>query len=256
MSLKPETVSVPTEKLVISPMNVRASVIFDIEDEKNVTLMENIKARGVDDSLLVRPLGDKFEVVKGRRRFLSSRHFLTEFPCTVKKMTDAEALKASLSDVITYKDTDPIARAKGFKRYMKMTGKTITATAKEYGMPKTTLSDWIKPLELSEKLQEKVASRVVPVRYALQAARLKLPKESQDILAEAADKGTDFFKSEMWRLAEDRPRRGAPPGLLVVRIVFPEGTYNALVEEAASLGLELKDHCKKVLTEHTTRRKL
>ena len=250
-----KTVNIPTEKLVVSPMNIRASVIFNIEDEENVRLKNNIKARGVDDPLLVRQVGDKFEIVKGRRRFFSSRHFLPEFPCIVKEMTDEEALKASLSDVITYKDTDPISRAKGFKRYLKMTGKTITAVAKEYGIPKTTLSDWIKPLELSEKLQEKVAAEVVPLRYALQVARFKLPKESQDKLAEAAEKGTDFFKNEMWRLAEDRPKRGAPLGLLVVRIVFEEDTYNALVEEADSLGRDLSEHCKIVLSERTSRKK-
>ena len=255
MSQSPKTVNIPIEKLVISPMNIRASVIFNIEDEKNVGLRENIKARGIDDPLLVRPVGDKFEIVKGRRRFLSSRHFLPEFLCIVKEMTDAEALKASLSDPITHKDVDPVTRAKGFKQYKKMTGKTITAIGKEFGIPKTTLSDWLKLLELSEKLQEKVGTQAVPIRYALQAARLKLPRESQDILAEAADKGVDFFKKEMWRLAEDRPRRGAPPGLLVVRIVFAEDVYNALAQEADRLGRDLSEHCKIVLGERVTRGK-
>ena len=250
------TVNVPTEKLVISPMNVRASVIFNIEDEENVRLMDNIKARGLDDPLLVRPVGDKFEIVKGRRRFMSSRHFLPEFSCIVKEMTNEEALKASLSDIVTYKDTDPITRAKAFKHLVKITGKTLTQIGKEMKIPKQTLSDWLKLTELSDKLQEKVATKVVPVRYALQAARLKLPKESQDMLAEAADKGTEFFKKEMWRLAEDRPRRGAPPGLLVVRIVFAEDTYNTLLEEANSLGRDLSGHCKTILDERVSGKKL
>lgn len=257
MTQNPQIVSISTEKLVISPMNVRASVIFNIEDEENVRLMDNIKAqRGLVQPLLVRPLGDKFEIVVGRRRFLAARHILPEFPCTVKEMTDEEALKASVSETVTHKDVDPVTRAKAFKRLLKMTGKTMTQVAKDLGIPKTTLSDWIKILELSDKLQEKVATKVVPIRYALQAARLKLPKESQDILAEAAEKGTDFFKKEMWRLAEDRPKRGAPPGLLVVRIVFPEDTYNALVEQATSQGLDLSEHCKKILGEHVSREKL
>ena len=255
--MAPKTANIPTEKLVVSPMNIRASVIFNIEDEKNVRLKDNIKARGVDDPLLVRPVGDKFEIVKGRRRFFSSRHFLPEFPCIVKEMTDEEALKASISDVITYKDTDPVTKGKAFKQLIDITGKTMTKIAEETGTPKQNISDWVRLLSLSEKLQEKVATEVVPMRYALQAARLKLSKEGQDKLAEVADQGTEVFKKEMWRLAEERPRRGAPPGLLVVRIVFPdEDVYNGLVEEAVSLGRDLSEHCKIVLAERVTGRKV
>lgn len=252
---EPEIRYIPTEKLVISPLNVRYSVIFNIEDERNVGLMGNIKARGLDDPLLVRPVGDKFEVVKGRRRFLSSRHFLKQFPTLVKEMTDEEALKTSLTDIVTYKDTNPVTRAKAFKKLMDITGKTMTKIAEEMKIPKQNISDWMQVLRLTEKLQEKVASGDLPLKYAIQTARLKLPKEKQDVLAETLDKGTDFYKREMWRMAEDRPRRGAPPGLLVIRIVFDEKTYNSLVDEAAGLGLDLDKHCKKILDKHVSGRK-
>jgi len=72
------------------------------------------------------------------------------------------------------KDLDPISRAKALKKLVETNPRGITGVAKELGIPKSTLSEFLKVLELSPQLQEKVSKGVVPFRYALEVARLGL----------------------------------------------------------------------------------
>jgi len=78
---------------------------------------------------------------------------------------------------------------------------------------------------LLPSFNEKVSKGIVLFRYALEVARLGLSEEKQKYLAEVAEKkGTEALKSEIARLSEGKGKHGAPPGLLVIRLVFDPTT--------------------------------
>ncbi|MHC1627627.1 MAG: ParB/RepB/Spo0J family partition protein [Candidatus Nezhaarchaeales archaeon] len=250
---------IPVDKIYISPLNVRVDEEFgsDPEDE---ALKQNVQATGIKQLITVRPNGDRYEVILGRRRFLSIKDTVKEIPCIVREdWDDMEALKASLIEnlEIFRKSLDPIKRAESLKKLIDLSGKGMTAVARELGMAKSTLSEYLKILELSPKMKELVSKRVIPFRDALKVAKLDLNEEQQESLAEtAAEKGLEAFKKEVERLQSGKGKRGAPPGLLVIRLVFDprdEGEkekFEKLKAICEEKQVDITEYVKSIILEH------
>jgi len=250
---------IPVEKLYVSPLNVRADEKFgdSLEDEM---LKRNVTETGIKQLITVRPDGKgRYEVLLGRRRFLSIKDKVKTIPCIVREdWDDREAIKASLIENlgIFRKELDPITRAKALKKLVETSPSGLTGVAIELGIPKSTLSEYLKILELSPKLQEKVSKGVVPFRYAVEIARLGLSEEKQEYLAEVSEKkSVEALKKELARLSEGKGKRGAPPGLFVIRLVFdpnnPEEKeyFEKLKQYCESHQLSLSEYVKSCLVE-------
>jgi ParB family chromosome partitioning protein len=164
---------------------------------------------------------------------------------------------------IFHKSLNPITRANALNRLISMSPTGMTGVARELGIPKSTLSEYLKVLELSPKLQEQVAKGPelgIPFRDALRVARLGLGREMQDSLAETFEtEGMEAFRSEVERLSTGGAKRGAPAGLLVVRVVFDHRykpdveTYKAYIEHCKALGVEPDERCKFLISEDIKR---
>jgi len=252
---------IPVEKIYVSPLNVRAEDDFgDAEEDK--ALMSNVRRSDIKQLITVRPDGNgKYEVILGRRRFLAIKDAVKEIPCIVRDdWDDREAVKASLIENlgVLRKDLDPITRAKALKKLLDMKPNTrgaLSSLARELGLPKQTLSDFLKVLNLTPEMQEKVATGTVTFRDALKVART-LSEQEQKALAEEAERGPEAFKSALERMLEGKGKRGAPPGLLAVRVIFDpesmeERTYfERLSRYCESKGLKISEYVKNLLIEH------
>ncbi|GAB4289209.1 MAG: ParB/RepB/Spo0J family partition protein [Oscillatoriaceae cyanobacterium] len=72
-------------------------------------LITSIRERGILHPLVVRPNGDKYEIVCGERRYRSALEVgLTSIPVTVRVLTDAEALQCALMENLQRDDLNPI----------------------------------------------------------------------------------------------------------------------------------------------------
>jgi len=248
--------NIPVDKIYISPLNVRADEEFGLDDEDEA-LQSNVQKTGIKQLITVRPNGDRYEVILGRRRFLSIKDRVKEVPCIVREdWDDEEALKASLIEnlAIFRKSLDPIKRGEALKRLREMTGKSIRALAKDLGIPFPTLSDYLQILRLSPKMKEQISKRTIPFRAGLKVLRLELPEEVQDALAEtAAEKGQEAFQREVERLELRKGKRGAPPGLLVIRLVYDprieeeKRRYDALKEICEAKNVDVAEFAKSIL---------
>src|SRR4051812_30589497 len=87
----PVVVLVPPGKIDASPSNPRKT--FAGIDE----LADDVKVRGVLQPILVRPRGERFEIVFGERRWRACKAAKLEaVPAFVREMTDEEALEVQL----------------------------------------------------------------------------------------------------------------------------------------------------------------
>lgn len=249
--------TIPVKKMFVSDLNVRAEEEFG-EAPEDEALRANVRKEGVKQPITVRSKGERYEVILGRRRFLSIKDRVKEIPCVVRdEWDDREALKASLIENWPefQKTLDPITRAEALNRLISMSTKDMQGVAREMKIPKSSMSEYLKVLELNPKMQEQVAAGVVPFRDAVAVARLKLGDELQDSLAEVVvSKGLEAFRNEVERLKFGR-KRGAPPGLLVVRLVFDprsreeKAYYETLVKLSEGKQMNVAEYCKSVLVE-------
>lgn len=244
--------SIPIEKISVSMLNIRSGDPFG--DEEDLELIKNIESLGILQPIVVRPVGDRYEVDVGRRRFLSAKEIgLEEIPCIVRESSDDESLDASLSENIFRKGVDPVTLGKWLKKRLERGDISLSEYARRIGKPKSTLSQWLRMNDLTEEMQNEVQKGAVTFRRALKVARMDLTPNEQGALAEESRSGgLDSFDKALERISAGKEKRGAPPGLLIVRINFGKRSpdYNKLKKLAKGEGVDLSDYCMKVLKDH------
>jgi len=250
-------VMIPLDKIRISAFNVRAEEFFG--DEEDQAFVENVGSYGVMLPITVRPVGDMYDVYSGRRRFLAAKeNGLTEIECIVKEVYDEEALDISLIENIHRKNLDPVTIGRALKRRIDSTGIKPNAYAKKLGIPRSTMSEYLKMNDLSPDMQNEVQTGTVTFRDALKIARMNLPPETEKSLAkEAREDGSTSFKNTLSRITAEQEKRGAPKGLLITRINwgFRSKDYNSLKRLAKGENISVSDYCHKILKEHVKAQK-
>jgi len=244
--------NIPLEKLHISDLNIRKDHYFG--DEEDEEFAKNIESIGILQPIVVRPNGDKYEILIGRRRFLSAKKQGDEdIPCIIKDLDADEALDASISENVFRKNVDPVTLGEWIKKRLDQGDISLSQYAKKIGKSKSTLSEWMRMNDLTYELREEVQKGSVPFNIALKVARMNLTQEQEKILAdESRSEGFEAFKKAVDRLKSSQEKRGAPKGLQVIRINFgmesPE--YRELSRLSEKSGKDLGDYCLSILREH------
>ncbi len=244
--------TIPIGSIQMSDQNIRANEPFgDKEDEE---FIKNIEALGILEPIIVRLVGDTYVVDVGRRRFLSAIKLgYTELDCIVRESSNVDAMDASISENVFRRDVDPVTLGKWIKMRLAKGDMSLTKYAKRIGKSKSQLSEWMRMNDLSAEMQEQARSENIPFYYALKVARLELsPAEENTLAQEVVTKGFPAFKATVDRLTSIRETRGAPKGLLIVRMSFGQTSrdYNTLKSLAEEGGMDLTGYCMNVLKEH------
>lgn len=244
--------SIPLEKIRISDLNVRANDPFGDDDDEE--LVKNIESIGILQPIIVRPIGDFYEVDVGRRRFLSAQKLgLEEISCIVRDASEDESLDSSLSENIHRKNLDPVTIGRALKRRMNRSGIRPSDYAKILGISRSTMSEYLRMTDLSPDMQNEVQAGTVTFRDALKIVRMNLTPEQEIALAEESRSGgPDSFNQALKRVSAEKEKRGAPKGLLIVRINFGKKStnYNELNRLAKAENMEIGDFCQKILIEY------
>ena len=124
-------------------------------------LAESIKAQGVMQPVLVRPLHDRrdgleqFEIIAGERRFRAARLAgLDVVPVLVRDVSDEAAAAMALIENIQREDLNPLEEARGLKRLTEEFGMTHEAAARAVGRSRSTTTNLLRLLNLSEPVQQ------------------------------------------------------------------------------------------------------
>ena len=154
------------------------------------SLAESIRAQGVIQPLVVRPLGyDAYELVAGERRWRASQIAgLTEVPVLVRQIADEAALAMALIENIQREDLNVLEEAQGLKRLIDEFGMTHEAVAMAVGRSRSAVSNVLRLLGLPEPIQALVHEGKLEMGHV--RPLLPLPVLSQIPLAqEAVEKG-------------------------------------------------------------------
>ena len=144
-------------------------------------LAESIKAQGVMQPILVRPLGaDRFEIIAGERRVRAARLAgLDDVPVLVKDVPDEAAAAMSLIENIQREDLNPLEEAHGLKRLTDEFGLTHEMAAQAVGRSRSAASNLLRLLNLTEPVQQMLMAGDIDMGHA----RALLPLEgAQQIL--------------------------------------------------------------------------
>lgn len=91
------------------------------DPDKLAELAETIRKHGVLEPLLVRPAGDRYEIVAGGRRYRAARLAgLTDVPVAVRELDDREALELALLENVQREDLNPVEEAEGMLKLLEV----------------------------------------------------------------------------------------------------------------------------------------
>ncbi|HCT9233105.1 TPA: ParB/RepB/Spo0J family partition protein, partial [Escherichia coli] len=121
-------------------------------------LAESIRAQGVMQPILVRPLSGKekgkYEIIAGERRFRASQIAgLTEVPVLVREVGDENAAIMALIENIQREDLNPLEEAQGVKRLLDEFGLTHEQAAQAIGRSRSATSNLLRLINLAEPVQ-------------------------------------------------------------------------------------------------------
>jgi ParB family chromosome partitioning protein len=157
-----------------------------IGQEGLAELAESIKAQGVMQPILARPLGaGRYEIVAGERRWRAARMAgLATVPALVRDVPDRNALAIALIENLQREDLNPLDEAQGIKRLTEEFGMTHAEAAGAVGRSRAAITNALRLLELAPPVQELLREGKLDMGHA--RALLALPALRQIELAREA----------------------------------------------------------------------
>ena len=141
-------------------------------------LANSIRKQGVLQPLIVRPIGEQYEIIAGERRFRAAQIAgLTEVPVIIRDIPDESAIAIALIENIQREDLNPIEEAIALDRLIDEFGMTHLQVAEAVGKSRTSVTNLLRLLVLPEDVKAMVAKKTLEMGHA--RALITLPTEVQ-----------------------------------------------------------------------------
>ena len=152
------------------------------EDSLN-ELSESIKKYGVIEPIVVRPIGDKYEIIAGERRYkaclLAGQ---SKVPSIITSLDDKDSAEVALIENVQREDLTPIEEAVSYKKILEMGYLTQEELATKLGKNQGTVANKLRLLNLTEEVQEALLESKISERHARSLLKLKNNQQQIDML--------------------------------------------------------------------------
>ncbi len=163
MNPKKEVLQVPVEDLIPNRYQPR----LDFDEKALDELSKSIKEHGVIQPLIVRQVGDKYEIIAGERRYKASTMAgLERVPVVVENYDDKTSAEVALVENVQRKDLTSIEEAKSYKNLIDKNGLTQEEVAKKMGLSQSAVANKLRLLNLSDEVQDALHKNKISERHA------------------------------------------------------------------------------------------
>ena len=130
-------------------------------------LADSIKAQGVMQPVLVRAVGDGYEIIAGERRVRAAAIAgLHEVPVIIKQVPDNAALAMALIENIQREDLNPLEEAHGVQRLIREFHFTHEQAAQAIGRSRSATSNLLRLTNLAQPVQQMVLDGKLDMGHA------------------------------------------------------------------------------------------
>ena len=190
---KDQITEIPIELVKPNPYQPR-----EVFDEKSLEeLCASIKEHGVLQPVIVRQIGEEFELVVGERRLRACRMagFAT-VPAIVRDLTCGESAELSLIENLQRKDLTVVEEINGYERLIKEFGLTQQELAKRVGKGQSTIANKLRLRRLPASVLEALGEKRITERHARALLKMKSEREQIVMLNKICKKGLTVGKTE------------------------------------------------------------
>ena len=139
----------------------------NFKPEEIEELAASIKRDGLLQPILVRRMGDHYEIIAGERRWQACRSLGMEtIPVRFWMADEDKALELALVENIQRSDLNPIEEAYGYKRLMERRGMTQSEVAQTVSKGRSTIANALRLLDLPEEAQQLLFEEKISAGHA------------------------------------------------------------------------------------------
>ena len=170
---KDKIIHVPVEDIL--PNRFQPRLAFD-EKELN-ELAASIAKYGIIQPIVLRNIGDKYEIIAGERRFKASQLVgLTKVPAIINNTDDNTSAEIALLENLQRKNLTPIEEAQSYKKLIDR-GFTQEEIATKLGVSQSSIANKMRLLNLPKRVQDALLYGKISERHA----RSLLSLNNQDL---------------------------------------------------------------------------
>ena len=146
-------------------------------------LSKSIKEHGVIQPIVVRPIGDKFEIIAGERRYKAScMADLKSIPAIITDLNDKDSAEVALIENVQRENLTPIEEAISYKKILDMGYITQDALAAKLGKTQSTVANKLRLLNLDDEVQEALLNEKISERHARSLLKLTDKQQQKQML--------------------------------------------------------------------------
>ncbi|MBR2603930.1 MAG: ParB/RepB/Spo0J family partition protein [Bacilli bacterium] len=198
-TLDKEVIEVALDDII--PNRFQPRLAFD-EGALN-ELAKSIKEHGIIQPLVLRRIGNKYEIIAGERRYKAAYIAgLHKVPAVTIDLNDNESAEVAIVENIQRKDLSPIEEAKSYKKLLERGYLTQEQLATRMGKTQATISNKLRLLNLSPKVQDALLNNKISERHARSLLRIEDKTKQEELLDTIIEnrinvKDTDDMINEM-----------------------------------------------------------
>jgi ParB family transcriptional regulator, chromosome partitioning protein len=200
--------SPPGERLAMLPLDLlqkgKYQPRLDMRPESLTELAESIKAQGVVQPIVVRPVGQpqagesqRYEIIAGERRWRAAQQAgLADIPAVVRDVPDDAAVAMALIENIQREDLNPLEEARSLARLIEEFGLTHQEAADAIGRSRAAVSNLLRLTDLADEVKVLIEQRSLEMGHARALLGLTGRRQQIEVAALVAKKGLSVRETE------------------------------------------------------------
>jgi ParB family transcriptional regulator, chromosome partitioning protein len=192
----------------------------DMRPESLGELADSIKAQGLVQPILVRPLAgrnpgesQRYEIIAGERRWRAAQMAgISEIPAVIRDVPDEAAVAMSLIENIQREDLNPLEEARALARLIEELGLTHQAAAEAVGRSRAAVTNLLRLMELADEVKQLLEQRSIEMGHARALLSLTSRRQQIEVAGLVAKKSLSVRDTEaLVRRLQNPPQRGPAP---------------------------------------------
>jgi ParB family chromosome partitioning protein len=199
---------VPIDALEPNPLQPRS--VFDAA--RLSELAASLRESGMVQPILVRPHGDRYQIIAGERRWRAAREAgLAAVPVVVREVPDDRLLELALVENIQRQELSPLEEALAYQKLLDELRLTQEDVARRVGKDRSTVANTVRLLRLPKDVRDQIGAGRLDAGHGRALLALERTEDQVALAKEAVARGFSVREVERRVAALRAPRASAVP---------------------------------------------
>jgi ParB family chromosome partitioning protein len=196
--MTPPYFEAPLDRIDPNPRQPRDAFTEETLEE----LSDSIRAVGVLQPIVIRPVADRYQIIMGERRVRAARIAgLETIPAVVRVTEDHHLLRDALIENVHREDLNPLEEAAAYAQLLSDFAVTQEELASRIGRSRPAISNAMRLMGLPASVQRRIAAGTLSAGHARAVLKLSDPEQQEQLADLIVAQGMTV------RMAEELARR-------------------------------------------------